>query len=310
MCGASGTLTSSYAGMIRRTAGYMPRRIGIFSTTCLTDAGGAPQQRFVYDPYGAAAVLSGSWVVTADAFSWRRRFTGQQYDAETQNYLYRLRYYSGPLGGFISRDPTPYSDGCSLYEYAGGRSPGTTDPLGLRGYGRRPIDPIGTIRWMNDGRSLTDGPAYGNWCGKNWSGGLTPSMHGGQMGTAAPIDSTDELCKTHDECYDKADHDLSDCYRTCLPPTEDIESPIGDSFGEIVRSCQAGCEASKAAAINGCNATLVAGLKALPGCPRNWPHPPPDPRMDGAALWEREDAIKFFSGNYGSALRFTIITFQ
>jgi hypothetical protein len=53
-------------------------------------------------------------------------------------------------------------------------------------------------------------PRYGNYCGDNWTGGLTPNQAGPP---APPIDSLDQCCATHDACYgsgNSLDH-INDC---------------------------------------------------------------------------------------------------
>ena len=76
-----------------------------FNLTAITDTSGSVQQRFVYDPYGASIVTTGSWTATTDAYAWTCRFTGRECDPETQICLYRARYYQPMLGRFTSRDP-------------------------------------------------------------------------------------------------------------------------------------------------------------------------------------------------------------
>ena len=55
------------------------------------------------------------------------------------------------------------------------------------------------IEWGGDGRSLADGPKYGKWGGKNYSGGVD----GGKIGDGKPVDSSDQAYKRHDLNYEK-----------------------------------------------------------------------------------------------------------
>jgi hypothetical protein len=48
---------------------------------------------------------------------------------------------------------------------------------------------------------------YGNYCGDNWTGGLTPNQAGPP---APPIDSLDSCCASHDKCFGEGDFQ-SDC---------------------------------------------------------------------------------------------------
>ncbi len=57
----------------------------------------------------------------------------------------------------------------------------------------RGIDDFFGPRTGGGERGFSDGPRYGNWGGKNWSGG--PS------GNGQPIDSSDEAYERHDRCY-------------------------------------------------------------------------------------------------------------
>ncbi|NDV24247.1 hypothetical protein FMS18_16155 [Desulfovibrio sp. JC022] len=56
------------------------------------------------------------------------------------------------------------------------------------------------LEWGGQGRSLKDGPKYGNWGGGNYSG----SVDGGKVGSAEPVDSLDEAYKAHDLAYERA----------------------------------------------------------------------------------------------------------
>jgi len=56
--------------------------------------------------------------------------------------------------------------------------------------------------WGGPGRSFPfDGPANGNWGGKNWSGGQAPSANGGRAGNKPPTDSADRCYMGHDKCF-------------------------------------------------------------------------------------------------------------
>ena len=64
------------------------------------------------------------------------------------------------------------------------------------------------IIWGGDKRSIFNGPKYGKWGGELHSGGVD----GGKIGTAPPVDSSDEVYKEHDLAYDDIQHEdiLSD----------------------------------------------------------------------------------------------------
>lgn len=96
---------------------------------------------------------------------------------------------------------------------------------------------------------------YGNWCGP---------MHGAEPDAA--IDSLDELCKTHDECYYNKNI-AGDQYYNCVPGIK----------------------------VTDCDTPFVTGMKGLPDDVKAWPTPPPLGMEDEAAQF-RIDAIKLFGG--------------
>ena len=114
------------------------------------------------------------------------RLPGQHHDRETGLYYNRHRYYDPGLGSYISQDPIGLEGGVNWYRYPINPLIGW-DPWGLA-----------EVIWKpGKGRSISDGPRYGNWCGGKWSGGVA----GGEVGSAPPVDSMDDICKSHDLCY-------------------------------------------------------------------------------------------------------------
>jgi len=94
----------------------------------LTDDTGAVTDTYSFDEFGIQTASSGS---TYNPM----RFTGQQYDAETElNYL-RNRYYGPSDGRFTRRDPIGHLGGHNLYIYVNNRPVQETDPGGLTSYG-------------------------------------------------------------------------------------------------------------------------------------------------------------------------------
>ena len=86
-------------------------------------AAGVFCQRMAYDEYGR--LVSGQ--TTGPAY----RYTGRRFDAESELYYYRARYYSPSLGRFINADPLGPIDDINLYAYV------KNDPVNL-------VDPAGT----------------------------------------------------------------------------------------------------------------------------------------------------------------------
>jgi len=117
------------------------------------------------------------------------------------------------------------------------------------------------ITWGGEGRSLLDGPMYGNWGGKNLSGGKS----GGEIGDAAPVDSSDALYKQHDLAYDKIQN-----------------TPV---LGDVRKT--------QRTMIDTADKTLVEGLQKLDGDPGTWAIPPKK-GTEKSASWFRDKAIRWF----------------
>jgi len=79
---------------------------------------------YAYDPFG---VSQGGTVTVPDAL----QFGAREYDAETQLYYNRARYYDPAVGRFVSEDPAGLSAGINLYAYAGNDPVNNRDASGL-----------------------------------------------------------------------------------------------------------------------------------------------------------------------------------
>lgn len=91
----------------------------------LTDASGAVQKSYAYDPYGNTTLGSGG-----DANS--QQYTGRENDGNSL-YFYRNRYYMPGCMRFISEDPIGWASGqTNNYAYVGGDPVGLFDPSGLK----------------------------------------------------------------------------------------------------------------------------------------------------------------------------------
>ncbi len=66
-------------------------------------------------------------------------YCGYRYDAETQNYYVRNRYYSPVLGRWVTRDPIGYEGGINLYGYVESSPVAGVDWAGLARLGQRRI---------------------------------------------------------------------------------------------------------------------------------------------------------------------------
>jgi RHS repeat-associated protein len=97
---------------------------GLGSVTSLTDGNGSIAATYVYDGYGQVVGSTGSLI---NPF----RFTGREWDSETEHYYYRARYYNPEVGEFISEDPIRFSGGGNFYQYASNDPSNNSDPSGL-----------------------------------------------------------------------------------------------------------------------------------------------------------------------------------
>ncbi len=103
------------------------------STVALTDASGAPVERYRYDVYGAATVADASGTTISGTTQGNRfLFTGREWIAEVGIYDYRNRVYSSEVGRFLQTDPIRLSSLYShLYTYVMNRVLVSSDPMGL-----------------------------------------------------------------------------------------------------------------------------------------------------------------------------------
>ena len=238
------------------------------STVALADAAGTLPTSYTYAPFGATSLNGSSTGNTLD-------YTGREDDGTGLKY-YRARYYHPHLQRFIAEDPIGFVGGdVNLYAYVRNAPTRAVDPLGLyivefdEGSdcmtltGRK--DCLARLSamyadetlWNNTagGRSRGNGPTNGNWGGKCWSGGQHSCGPGGQMGTAAPLDSADEAYRRHDTCYAAA--------------------------------------GTNQQGIAICDRAVVNELRALDHDPRRWPRPP-RPGTEGDSRRFRDMTILWF----------------
>jgi RHS repeat-associated protein len=101
------------------------------STRVVTDASGVPCYQADFTPYGGELTPSNF----SNSCLPNYRFTGYEYDQETQNNYAFARYYSPHWGRFLSLDPVDGAPGDSQswnkYTYVGNNAGNVTDPTGL-----------------------------------------------------------------------------------------------------------------------------------------------------------------------------------
>ena len=174
---------------------------GMGSATSLSSGAGALANTYTYDAFGKLTASSGS---LTNPF----RYTGREFDSETNLYFYRARYYDPNVGRFVSGDPVQFKGGINFYAYVG------NNPINYR-------DPSGQSPqpdWLPI-------PFHGKWCGPNWTGGHLEEYnpaHDNNGYYKDPIDPADAVCRDHDICYYTCRHAYpcqkgarSDCMRFC-----------------------------------------------------------------------------------------------
>ena len=92
----------------------------INSTTQTVDQNGSAVSSVFYEPFG----------LTTTAGSYPFQFTGRTL-AGTNLYYYRARFYSPPIGRFISEDPIGLNAGPNVFAYVQNAPTAVSDPLGL-----------------------------------------------------------------------------------------------------------------------------------------------------------------------------------
>jgi RHS repeat-associated protein len=101
---------------------------GLGSVTSLSNSAGAIAQTYTFDSFGKQTAASGS---LTNSF----RYTGREFDSETNVYFYRARYYDPGMGRFLGEDPNDQGalgdDPTNLYTYVRNSPTDDVDPFGL-----------------------------------------------------------------------------------------------------------------------------------------------------------------------------------
>lgn len=177
------------------TASYYQQDV-VGSVSSLSNSASVLANTYTYDSFGNISTSSGTLV---NPF----RYTGREYDNETNLYFNRARYYDpGVAGRFLSQDPVGFLGGSNYYVYVRNSPLNWLDPLGLAPQQANHSNPppgcnFPECFWY-----------YGNWGGPGWTGGqwkpyedLTPDE---QDHLAPPIDAQDACYQEHDRCYSRS----------------------------------------------------------------------------------------------------------
>ena len=118
-------------GAATNTYYYLKDKIG--SVHALVNTNGTVVEQYKYTAWGDVTVLSSNGTVLASS-SYGNRFTwqGREVSYSTGLMFFRSRYYSAPLGRWLSKDKIGISGGANLYEAFGNNSVNFTDPMGCR----------------------------------------------------------------------------------------------------------------------------------------------------------------------------------
>ncbi len=100
--------------------------------TALVNTSGTVEERYLYDPYGAATILTGSWGSRGtSSYAWNYLHQGGQFDAVSGLYDFRSRDYSPALGRwFQSGAAFNGADSANSYEYQSSDPENNLDPMG------------------------------------------------------------------------------------------------------------------------------------------------------------------------------------
>jgi RHS repeat-associated protein len=110
--------------MLRSSTTSYYQADGLGSVTSLSNGAGALAQNYTYDSFGNIIATTGSLV---NSF----RYTGREWDTETNLYYYRARYYDQSAGRFVSEDPIQFGGGKNFYRYSFSNPVNFRDPSGL-----------------------------------------------------------------------------------------------------------------------------------------------------------------------------------
>jgi RHS repeat-associated protein len=161
--------------MLRSSTTSYYQADGLGSVTSLSTGAGALANTYAYDSFGKTTP-AGSIV---NSF----QYTGREFDAETNLYFYRARYYDPQNGRFLNEDPAGFTAGTDFYAYVSNNSTNLVDPTGLLQVCSRPAHQAFAYAWakatlqpvpchvflrLSDGHTLG---GYFNW-GPNGFGNL------------------------------------------------------------------------------------------------------------------------------------------
>jgi RHS repeat-associated protein len=119
-----------------------------FNTIAVADDESTIVERYAYQSFGSAEFYDGTFEPLAESsFGWDILFAGYRMDRVTGLFYVRNRFYSSPLGRWITRDPIGEPGGYNLYGFV------SNDPINLR-------DSSG-LSWIQEGApKVVEGQAW------------------------------------------------------------------------------------------------------------------------------------------------------
>jgi RHS repeat-associated protein len=103
-----------------------------WNVTAVTDENGDVQERYAYSAYGVPSFLSPTFAArNSSNFNWDTLYAGYEWNAVSNLYAVRYRFYHSLLGVWAQQDPFGYEGGVNLYRYVNSAPTNITDPLGL-----------------------------------------------------------------------------------------------------------------------------------------------------------------------------------
>jgi RHS repeat-associated protein len=136
---AAGALVETITGTSASSTAYTVLTDHLGGSSMILDSTGAVSELIDYFPYGSPRLDEKS-----GTYNEKRKYIGQQYDAETQLSYLNARYYNGGRGGFISEDPVFLAIGSQqLCQLIGGKLSGIlSDPQLLNAYSYARDNPV------------------------------------------------------------------------------------------------------------------------------------------------------------------------
>jgi RHS repeat-associated protein len=155
-------------------AWYLPDRLGTLGN--IVNNSGSVIDHIDYSGFGRVLIES------SESNGGRFKFAGMQYDATTQLYFDRARWYDPAMGRFVRQDPIRYLSGDpNLYRYVLNSPLDSLDPSGLIGLGESVGEFVG---WLGGGFvGGYPGGILGATVGVLAGGGPTGAFVGGGVGS-------------------------------------------------------------------------------------------------------------------------------